>query len=130
MNNANLNWMRAGAEADFPRDGGVVVKLGNRQIAVYRFENETDTWYACDNVCPHQNEAVLGRGIIGDKKGEPVVACPMHKKVFSLKSGNCISDAGYSVNVYPVQLKDGSVFVMVHETASNAESFPAEQKVR
>ena len=45
-------------------------------------------WYACQNLCPHKQEMVLARGIIGDQQGVPKVACPLHKKTFSLESGS------------------------------------------
>ena len=38
---------------------------------------------------------VLARGLIGDQQGVPKVACPLHKKNFSLTDGDCRFDARF-----------------------------------
>ena len=66
---------------------------------------------------------VLGRGLLGDQQGEPKVACPMHKKTFSLCTGKGLSDASYAIRVYPVEVRDGDVYVKLPEgLESRAES--------
>ena len=79
-----------GAVADFPRDGGATIKYGDVQIAVFNFATRGE-WYACQNMCPHKNSFVLSRGIIGSAGNEPKVACPLHKKSFSLQTGGCLT---------------------------------------
>ena len=54
---------------------------------------------------------VLSRGLTGDHEGEPKVACPMHKKTFSLRSGACLSDDGLEVRTFPVRVVAGMVQV-------------------
>jgi len=105
-----LDWIDAGAPEDFIPNAGIAVKAGERQIAVFYF-SDTGEWYACQNRCPHKGDMLLARGLIGDKKSEPIVACPMHKKVFSLKHGGCLNDAAYSVDVYPVKIENERVLV-------------------
>ena len=78
---ADHTWVKVGHADDFPLDGGACVVHGAVQLAVYRFAARGE-WYATQNICPHRQEAVLSRGIIGDAAGEPKVACPMHKKAF------------------------------------------------
>ena len=80
----------SGRSATFPLDGGRAIKYGEAQIAVFNFAAAGE-WYACQNMCPHKREIVLSRGIIGDQQGVPKVACPLHKKTFSLESGACLS---------------------------------------
>lgn len=115
---AAIDWHSIGDIAKFPINAGIAVKLNERQIAVYRFRavdldpgSQLDEWYACDNTCPHKNDNVLARGLIGDHKGELMVACPMHKKAFSLKNGACLNDPDYSVQVYPVRLEGDRVML-------------------
>lgn len=103
-------WIRVGSVSDFPRDGGMAVRCGELEIAVFRFESRGE-WYACQNTCPHRREAVLARGIIGDQQGIPKVACPMHKKTFSLESGECLSGDDYRVEVFPVRVDGENVLV-------------------
>jgi NAD(P)H-dependent nitrite reductase large subunit/NAD(P)H-dependent nitrite reductase small subunit len=105
-----LAWVRVGSVDDFPIDGGRAVKHGAAEIAVFRFDSK-DEWYACQNTCPHKREAVLSRGILGDQQGVPKVACPLHKKTFSLESGACLSGEPYRVEVFPVRVERGDVFV-------------------
>ena len=80
------------------------------EIAVFRFDSRGE-WYASQNTCPHKHEAILSRGILGDQQGVPKVACPMHKKTFSLESGECLSGEPYRVEVFPVKVEGDDVFV-------------------
>ncbi len=105
-------WVHVGVVSDFPIDGGRAIKYGATQIAVFRFESRNE-WYATENTCPHKREAVLSRGIIGDQQGEPKVACPLHKKTFSLQSGKCLSGENYRVQVFPVRVDGDDVFVQL-----------------
>ena len=54
---------------------------------------------------------VLARGLLGDQKGTPKVACPQHKKTFSLKSGECLSGDPLKIRTFPVRIEDGFVLV-------------------
>ena len=103
-------WVRAGSVSDFPVDGGRAIKHGAAEIAVFRFDSRGE-WYACQNTCPHKREAVLSRGILGDQQGVPKVACPLHKKTFSLESGACLSGEAYRVEVFPVRVEGDDVYV-------------------
>ena len=87
-------WVRVGSVSDFPENGGRAIKHGDAEVAVFRFDSRGE-WYACQNTCPHKHEAVLSRGILGDQQGIPKVACPLHKKTFSLESGECLSGESY-----------------------------------
>jgi len=106
------NWHRVGRVSDFPKDSGACVKVEGRQIAVYRFASRNE-WHACQNMCPHKREMVLSRGLLGDSKGVPKVACPVHKKAFSLDSGKCLSGENLSVEVYAVKVEGDEVFLQV-----------------
>jgi nitrite reductase (NADH) large subunit len=106
----DFRWSRVGSVSDFPRDGGRAIKHGTAEIAVFRFDSRGE-WYACQNTCPHKHEAVLSRGLIGDQQGAPKVACPLHKKTFSLESGACLSDDSYRVEVFPVRVEGDDVYV-------------------
>ena len=103
-------WVQVGHVSDFPKNGGAAIKYGQVQIAVYNFASRGE-WYACQNMCPHKNAFVLSRGIIGTAGGDPKVACPLHKKPFSLKTGECLSGEDFSVKIFPVKIADDEVFV-------------------
>jgi len=103
-------WVAVGAVADFPADGGATVKHGRTQIAVFNFASRGE-WYACQNMCPHRREFVLARGLVGDQGGKPKVACPLHKKTYSLQTGECMTGDEYKVRVFPVKVEDGQVYL-------------------
>lgn len=104
------SWVKVGHVTDFPKDGGAAIKYGEVQIAVYNFASRNE-WYACQNMCPHKNAFVLSRGIIGTSGEEPKVACPLHKKPFSLRTGESLSGEEFSVKVFPVKVEADEVFV-------------------
>lgn len=103
-------WSAICALEDILPQGGVCALVGGRQVAVFRVG---EALYALDNVDPASGASVLSRGIVGDMKGESVVASPLYKHHYSLQTGRCLEDAGKSVNVYPVRAMDGRVWVSV-----------------
>ncbi len=109
---AQPSWVVVGNVDDFPLEGGAAVKYGNSQIAVFCFTGRNQ-WYACQNMCPHKREFVLSRGIIGSRGDEPKVACPLHKKTFSLDSGQCLSGEPYTVKVFPVRVVNEQVQLLL-----------------
>lgn len=104
------SWIKVGEVGDFPVDGGATIKYGDVQIAVYNFASRGQ-WYASQNMCPHMNAFVLSRGIIGTAGEVPKVACPLHKKPFSLETGESLSGEAYSLKVFPVKVEGDNVFL-------------------
>lgn len=98
-----MTWVDVCSVADVPADSGATVLVDGRQIAVFNLASQ-GRWHAVDNRCPHWGEEVLGRGLIGEKDGEPWVACPMHKRRFSLETGACHAGDVPSVRVWPVRI--------------------------
>jgi nitrite reductase (NADH) large subunit len=103
-------WVRVASVHDVPADGGIAVRHGSTQVAVFHVTS-TDTWYATQNLCPHKREMVLARGIVGDQGKTPKVACPLHKKTFDLVSGKCLSGEDYEIATFPVRIEGDSVLV-------------------
>jgi nitrite reductase (NADH) small subunit len=56
-------------------------------------------------------EMVLSRGMIGDSKGTPKVACPMHKKTFSLETGENLNGDLDVIATYPVKVENNFVYI-------------------
>ncbi|KAA1248141.1 nitrite reductase small subunit NirD [Aquimarina sp. RZ0] len=103
-------WFKAASVNAFPKDGGACVKYKDLQIAIFNF-SRLNTWYACQNLSPEKNEMVLSRGMIGDHNGIPKVACPLHKKTFSLESGENLNGDLPPIATYPVKIEDDFVYV-------------------
>lgn len=90
-----------------PETGAAVLLPDGAQAAVFRTHD--DALYAIGNIDPFSGAAVLARGIVGDVAGAPVVASPMHKQHFDLRTGRCVEDAAVFVATYPVRLLDGTI---------------------
>ena len=107
-----IKWLAACREEDIPAEGGACVLLEGEQIAIFRFERRAE-WFATQNLCPHKQQMSLSRGMTGSMGDacEPKVACPFHKKTFSLRTGSCLSGDDYRIRTYPVRVKSGKVYV-------------------
>ncbi len=103
-------WFKACRAMDIPENGGACIKYKNKQIAIYNFKRK-QKWYACQNLCPHKMEMVLSRGMIGDTDGIAKVACPMHKKTFSLETGENLNGDLPSIATFPVKVENGFVYI-------------------
>ncbi len=120
-------WIAVGKVWDFPINGGATIKHGHAQIAVFNFASRAE-WYATDNMCPHKQEFVLSRGIIGDTNGIPKVACPVHKKNFSLEDGSCLSGESYSIRTHEVKVEGDDVLVLLPSSEHLATAPAIEQR--
>lgn len=103
-------WFKVAPMEEFPVDGGLCVKYKDKQIAVFNF-SRLQTWYACQNLCPHKLEMVLSRGLLGIDQNEPKIACPLHKRTFSLKTGESLNSDSEGIAIYPVKIENGEVFI-------------------
>ena len=91
-------------------DVGVRALLGASQVAVFRL-SRCDEVFAIDAFDPFSNAPVLSRGIVGDLNGHLVVASPIYKQHFDLRTGRCLEDDAVAVRTYPVRVVDGHVQV-------------------
>jgi nitrite reductase (NADH) small subunit len=96
---------------DIVPNTGVCALVGGRQVAVFRLDD--DSVYALSNHDPFSRANVLSRGIVGDLKGELVVASPVYKQHFSLATGQCLEEPGVRVAVFPVRLAGDAVLVQI-----------------
>lgn len=87
---------------------GVAALIDGKQIAVFRVGDDI---YALDNHDPESGANVLARGIVGDIKGELVVASPIYKHHYSLTTGRCLESPESSVQAYAAKIEDNRVWV-------------------
>ncbi len=108
-NRAELcGWTPACPLASLLEGRGVAVLLPDgQQAALFRLPG--DTLAAVGNLDPFGRAAVMSRGIVGDRRGEPTVASPLLKHVFSLVDGRCLDDGDYTLPVYEVRVVDGFI---------------------
>lgn len=89
-------------------NSGVCALVNDKQIAIFRI-GQSEEIYAIDNYDPIGHANVLSRGIVGDIQGELVVASPLYKQHFSLKSGQCLEEEEIKLNTYPARIHQGKV---------------------
>jgi len=89
-------------------NAGVCALVAGEQVAIFRVDGEV---YAVGNRDPFSGANVLSRGIVGDVKGELVVASPIYKQHFSLTTGRCVEDATVRIPVYDARVEEGFVAV-------------------
>ncbi|KAF1024022.1 MAG: Nitrite reductase (NADH) small subunit [Paracidovorax wautersii] len=102
-------WHAICALDDIWPDTGVCALVGRRQVAVFRLAD--GSLYAIDNHDPNSGANVLSRGIVGDLGGEPVVASPIYKHHYQLRTGTCLENPDTPLRTYPVELRDGTLWV-------------------
>ena len=93
---------------------GVAALIDARQVAVFRtFDG---VLHAIDNRDPYTGAFVLSRGIVGTRGDAPTVASPLHKQVYDLRTGVCLTDASLQVPVHRVRVVDGTVEVELNDS--------------
>lgn len=103
-------WTEVCTISDLIPNRGVAALLdGSVQVAIFR--TVEDEVYAISNIDPFSGAAVLSRGIVGDLGGVPVVASPLHKQHFDLRTGACTDDPAVAVTVYPVRVENSVILV-------------------
>jgi nitrite reductase (NADH) small subunit len=92
-------------------DTGVCALVNGMQIAVFHIANDDDAVYAIDNFDPHSQAAVLSRGIVGSLGERIVVASPIYKQHFDLRTGECLEAPERSVTAYRAKVASGKVWI-------------------
>ena len=82
------SWIDVCGLDDLQPDSGVCALVAGKQVALF-YLTKTRQVFAVANFDPIGKANVLSRGMIGDLGGEPMVASPMYKQHYSLKTGAC-----------------------------------------
>jgi nitrite reductase (NADH) small subunit len=107
---ADAIWWDACAFAALIPDRGVCALIGGEAVAVFRC-TPGDELYAVGNVDPFSGASVVSRGIVGSMGDRPIVASPIYKHRFDLRTGVSLDDPTVRLPVYPVRVVDGHVQV-------------------
>jgi len=116
-------------QRDFIELGGFGASLGNdvrplqaivptvaRLLAGFRAAglpifHTREGYFALGNCDPFSGANVLARGIVGDLAGKLVVASPVYKQHFCLRTGICLEDMTVTVPVWRVVQRNGRILV-------------------
>jgi NAD(P)H-dependent nitrite reductase large subunit/NAD(P)H-dependent nitrite reductase small subunit len=102
------NWNFVCTLDDIIPYSGVAALIDGKQIAVFRVGDEV---FALDNFDPESGANVLSRGLVGDLKGELVVASPIYKHHYVLTTGQCLEVPESSIKAYPAKIEDSRIWV-------------------
>ena len=127
LDSDRLEWTSACPLSHLIPGRGVAVLLrGGEQVALFLLED--GTLRAVSNFDPYGRAAVMSRGLVGDRDGEPIVVSPLLKQAFSLVDGRALDDSSVALPVYGVRVCAGVVQVHslqmqgVRSTVSDAVS--------
>ncbi len=90
---------------------GVCALLRGEQVAVFRVCDGEQRVFAISNYDPNSEAAVLSRGLVGSVGERIVVASPIYKQHFDLRTGECLEAPEHSVASYPARIEGGQVWV-------------------
>lgn len=111
MSTNNLNseqWITVCNESDLTADTGLCALHGGEQVAIFK-PALADELYALSNFDPFGKANVMSRGIIGSIGDSLVIASPLYKQHFDLKTGVCLEDDSASLKTYPIRIEAGQV---------------------
>ena len=97
-------WMAVCRIDDIVPDTGVCARVDDAQVAVFRLGG--DALHAIDNIDPESGASVLSRGLVGNLGEHVVVASPIHKQHYDLRTGECLEVPELAVRVWQVR-RDG-----------------------
>ncbi len=107
-------WVTICKTDDLVNNSGICALLNNtEQVAIFKLPNSEEQIFAIGNFDPIGKANVISRGIVGSIGGEPVVASPLYKQHFSLKTGRCLQEEQISVNTFPVRIEQTDVQVFI-----------------
>jgi len=100
------------SKTDLIENSGICALVNGKQIAIFYIPRHEQQVFAISNWDPIGKANVMSRGIVGNLGDAVVVASPLYKQHFDLKSGNCLEDERSSVKVYPASLKNDKVVII------------------
>ena len=108
------NWITVCRHDDIVPDTGVCALVHGRHVAVFRIDGDDAKVFAIDNVDPRARASVLSRGLTGSLGGRVVVASPLYKQHYDLRTGECLEEPRWSVTAHDACVTGGNVLVRVH----------------
>jgi nitrite reductase/ring-hydroxylating ferredoxin subunit len=103
MTNSDQRFVRVAQAADVRESGCVVVQVEGKVVVLIA---HGDNYYALDNRCPHMGFP-LDKGTV--KEG--ILTCHWHHARFDLESGGTFDQWADDVRAFPVEIRDGEVWV-------------------
>jgi nitrite reductase (NADH) small subunit len=106
-------WSPVCSVDDIVPNTGICALVNDRHVAIFYVAEAAEGLFAIDNIDPNVQASVLNRGLVGSLGERIVVASPIYKHHFDLRSGECLEAPENSVSAYPVRVENGAVLVAV-----------------
>lgn len=107
---ATREWVRLAPASALPPGKAVRVDIdGEQQIALFRTESG---YYALSDMCPHMGGPLSEGEIVGG-----AVTCPWHGWRYDAATGTRVDRTGQAAMTYPVEVRDGYLFLDLGRTA-------------
>ena len=118
------DWIFAGLVSTYPKNGGLSVKHGTQELAVFHLPHAEEQWLATQNLCPHRQALSISRGLVGvQPNGTLTVADPIYKTTYNLQTGEGISNPNLNLSTFNAKVEDGKVFVQLPPCSEMEEAF-------
>jgi nitrite reductase (NADH) small subunit len=108
-------WQTLCTRADLVPFSGIAAWLetaeGPAQVALFYLPGFDRELYALDHHDPIAGANVNARGIVGDLKGEAVVASPLYKHHYRLSDGQCLENPGLRLRTWAVTFQGDEVLI-------------------
>ncbi len=99
------DFVKVASTSDIPAGEGRCFEVKDQQVAIF---NVDGTFYALENVCPHQG-GPLGEGELDGK----TVTCPWHAGDFDVTTGENSEDPDEKQETFEVKVDGDDVLVAV-----------------
>ena len=91
---------------------GVGALVDGVQVALFRVMNsDGEFFFAVSNHDPFSGANVLARGIVGSIQERIIVASPVYKQHFDLRTGQCLEDDSVQLECWPVHRRNGQIYI-------------------
>ncbi len=111
LNGTGNGWQRVASYGELEKAGQLTVQAGEQPLALVLHEGQV---FAIDNRCPHMGFP-LDRGTVRDG----ILTCHWHHARFDLASGGTFDLWADDVPAFPVDLREGEVWVNTRQNGSH-----------
>jgi nitrite reductase (NADH) small subunit len=101
-------WHRVCAVEELEPAWGEAALIAGRQVALFRTAGQV---FAVAQEDPATGAHVMARGITGSRGARPTLASPLHKEVYDLETGECLTAPGLRLQTFSARIAGGYVEV-------------------
>jgi nitrite reductase (NADH) small subunit len=102
-------WYGVCAVADLEPGWGEAALISGRQVALFR--TLAGEVFAVAQEDPATGAHVMARGITGSRGARPTIASPLHKEVYDLATGECLTAPGLRLATFATRVVNGYIEV-------------------